>query len=290
MTIAELSATALFLVALLGLILAKGISLKAKGLMICLVALADVWLHADLPTRTLSVLGCSGPLLPMLLPLLLRRASQERFRWNLCLFVLLTSIQALSLAPFARAELRGDPEPGYYLFLPFYLGILMFLTTASYAIGECRRLQGMMRWPAITSMPQAPTTSRCSTSRPIRPSPGVSLSHLCFCSTGHDAKSGPPDARPGNGRGVEVFDLSDPAQPTKLGVFNFPRFLPRDNAPPGRTGDSAALLAAPAFQPSSAIVHRTERESVDDDAGQLRLTTVQARPGFASFSRLGASH
>jgi len=53
--------------------------------------------------------------------------------------------------------------------------------------------------------------------------------NLCFCSTGHDAKSGPTEARPGNGRGVEVFDVSDPMNPEKLGVFKFPPFLPRDN-------------------------------------------------------------
>jgi hypothetical protein len=53
--------------------------------------------------------------------------------------------------------------------------------------------------------------------------------NLCFCSTGHDAKTGPKEDRPGNGRGVEVFDVADPTAPKKLGVFKFPRFLPRDN-------------------------------------------------------------
>lgn len=53
--------------------------------------------------------------------------------------------------------------------------------------------------------------------------------NLCFSSTGHDAKSGPVEERPGNGRGVEIFDVSDPLAPKKLGVFKFPRFLPRDN-------------------------------------------------------------
>lgn len=53
--------------------------------------------------------------------------------------------------------------------------------------------------------------------------------NLCFCSTGHDAKSGPAEARPGNGRGVEIFDVSDTTNPKKLGGFKFPRFLPRDN-------------------------------------------------------------
>lgn len=53
--------------------------------------------------------------------------------------------------------------------------------------------------------------------------------NLCFCSTGHDAKSGPAEARPGNGRGVEIFDVADPGNPKKVGVFKFPRFLPRDN-------------------------------------------------------------
>jgi hypothetical protein len=53
--------------------------------------------------------------------------------------------------------------------------------------------------------------------------------NLCFCSTGHDAKSGPKEDRPGNGRGVEIFDVSDGQNPQKLGVFKFPRFLRRDN-------------------------------------------------------------
>jgi len=53
--------------------------------------------------------------------------------------------------------------------------------------------------------------------------------NLCFCSTGHDAKSGPTAARPGNGRGVEVFDISDAVNPKKLGVFKFPQFVRRDN-------------------------------------------------------------
>ena len=53
--------------------------------------------------------------------------------------------------------------------------------------------------------------------------------NLCFCSTGHDAKSGPADARPGNGRGLEIFDVAVPTQPKKLGIFKFPRFLRRDN-------------------------------------------------------------
>ncbi len=53
--------------------------------------------------------------------------------------------------------------------------------------------------------------------------------NLCFCSTGHDAKSGPAEARPGNGRGVEAFDITDSAHPKRLGGFKFPRFLPRDN-------------------------------------------------------------
>ncbi len=53
--------------------------------------------------------------------------------------------------------------------------------------------------------------------------------NLCYCSTGHDAKSGPKEERHGNGRGVEIFDISDARKPRKLGVFKFPRFLRRDN-------------------------------------------------------------
>lgn len=53
--------------------------------------------------------------------------------------------------------------------------------------------------------------------------------NLCFCSTGHDARSGPEADRPGHGRGVEVFDISDVTNPRKLGGFKFPVFLRRDN-------------------------------------------------------------
>ena len=53
--------------------------------------------------------------------------------------------------------------------------------------------------------------------------------NLCFCSTGHDAKSGPVETREGNGRGVEIFDVSNPIAPMKLGGFKFPQFVPRDN-------------------------------------------------------------
>jgi len=53
--------------------------------------------------------------------------------------------------------------------------------------------------------------------------------NLCFCSTGHDAKSGPEEDRPGHGRGVEVFDISDPTNPQKVGGLKFPQFLRRDN-------------------------------------------------------------
>ena len=59
---------------------------------------------------------------------------------------------------------------------------------------------------------------------------GVFVSgNLCVCSTGHDAKSGPLASRPGNGRGVELFDITDPRKPRQLGRFKFPCFLPRNN-------------------------------------------------------------
>ena len=53
--------------------------------------------------------------------------------------------------------------------------------------------------------------------------------NLCFCSTGHNSKSGPKEDREGRGRGVEIFDVSDVKNPKKLDVFKFPRFLRRDN-------------------------------------------------------------
>ena len=45
---------------------------------------------------------------------------------------------------------------------------------------------------------------------------------LVFASTGHHRKSGPAAERPGNGHGLEVWDVKDPFHPKRLSVFPFP--------------------------------------------------------------------
>lgn len=47
---------------------------------------------------------------------------------------------------------------------------------------------------------------------------------LVFASTGHHRKSGPAEDRPGNGHGLEVWDVKDPFHPRRLSRFSFPRF------------------------------------------------------------------
>lgn len=47
---------------------------------------------------------------------------------------------------------------------------------------------------------------------------------LVFASTGHHRKSGPTEDRPGNGHGLEVWDVKDPFHPRRLSRFSFPRF------------------------------------------------------------------
>lgn len=48
--------------------------------------------------------------------------------------------------------------------------------------------------------------------------------NLVFASTGHHRKTGPKKDRPGNGHGVEIWDIQDPARPRRLSRFSFPRF------------------------------------------------------------------
>lgn len=53
---------------------------------------------------------------------------------------------------------------------------------------------------------------------------GVCVSgQALYVATGHHAKSGPAAARDGAGHGLEIFDVSDPANPEKLSVTKFPK-------------------------------------------------------------------
>lgn len=47
---------------------------------------------------------------------------------------------------------------------------------------------------------------------------------LVFASTGHHRKSGPVKDRPGNGHGVEIWNIGNPTHPRRLSIFRFPRF------------------------------------------------------------------
>ncbi len=46
---------------------------------------------------------------------------------------------------------------------------------------------------------------------------------LCYVSTGHHSRRGSPEERFGRGHGVEVFDVSNPVRPRKIGAVKFPR-------------------------------------------------------------------
>ncbi len=62
---------------------------------------------------------------------------------------------------------------------------------------------------------------------------------ILFASTGQHRKSGPEDDRHGAGHGLNIFDVSDPANPVKLSWITFPRFYfgPCDYWTPRIAGD-----------------------------------------------------
>jgi hypothetical protein len=92
----------------------------------------------------LALLIYSGPFVPLLAPLFFRRASRDRFRRNAWALVVLSSIQALSFLPYVLAVSTDTPDSLYRLYLPFFLGIPMFVATSVYAICECVRLRSLI--------------------------------------------------------------------------------------------------------------------------------------------------
>lgn len=48
--------------------------------------------------------------------------------------------------------------------------------------------------------------------------------NLCYAATGHHARKGTAAERHGRGHGLEIFDITDPARPVRLGGIKFPRF------------------------------------------------------------------
>lgn len=54
-------------------------------------------------------------------------------------------------------------------------------------------------------------------------------SPLCLASTGHHARTGPPEQRKNNGHGLDLLDLTNPRQPKTLSHFHFPPYFSRGN-------------------------------------------------------------
>ena len=97
----------------------------------------------------LGLLFYSGPLVPLLVPLLFKRASQARFRRNRSLLLWLAGLQALLFVPFvvkaAATKPDGSADDNYWLFLPFVWGELMLVLSAIYAAVECIYLRQLLR-------------------------------------------------------------------------------------------------------------------------------------------------
>jgi hypothetical protein len=85
----------------------------------------------------LGVLAYSGPLIPLTVTLLFRKASAKHFRLNVWLLIVLTAIQASSYLPYILAIRAEAPDSLYRLLLPFGLGALLFMVALPYCIAEC---------------------------------------------------------------------------------------------------------------------------------------------------------
>jgi hypothetical protein len=74
----------------------------------------------------------SGPLLPLSVTLLFRRVSEKHFKRNVRLLVVLTSVQAASFLPYVFAVYSHERDALHALFLPFGLGVILFVAAAVY--------------------------------------------------------------------------------------------------------------------------------------------------------------
>jgi hypothetical protein len=90
----------------------------------------------------LALLVYSGPVIPMLVPLFFRRASHQRFRRNVWALIILASVQGLAFLPYIYAVTTDQSDSLYRLYLPFFVGIPMFIGASVYAVCECIRLRG----------------------------------------------------------------------------------------------------------------------------------------------------
>lgn len=92
----------------------------------------------------LAVLIYSGPVVPLVVTLFFRRASLERFRRNVWALIILGGIQGLSFLPYVLAVALEQSDPLYRLYLPFGVGVVMFIGACIYSVGECIRLRSRL--------------------------------------------------------------------------------------------------------------------------------------------------
>jgi hypothetical protein len=98
----------------------------------------------DILFMLLGLLIYSGPFVPLVATLFFRRASRQHFRWNLWSLSILTGIQALSFLPYVFAVTADKPDSLYRLYIPFGVGLLMFIGTSVYAVCECIHLRSLI--------------------------------------------------------------------------------------------------------------------------------------------------
>src|SRR3569833_1373868 len=92
----------------------------------------------------LALLIYAGPFVPLLAPLLFRRASHARFRRNTRILLILTSVHILSFLPYIIAVATHTPDSLHRLSLPFFLGIPMLIGASIYAVVECTHLRSLI--------------------------------------------------------------------------------------------------------------------------------------------------
>ena len=88
----------------------------------------------DISILVLGLLVYSGPFVPLAATLLFWTPSRERFRGNLIVLFIATSLQALFFLPFVFAELDHQAESEHLLTLPALTGVVMFIAFSAYAL------------------------------------------------------------------------------------------------------------------------------------------------------------
>jgi len=95
----------------------------------------------DISILVVGLLVYSGPFVPLAATLLFWTPSRERFRGNLIVLFIATSLQALFFLPFVFAELGHQEESEHLLTFPALTGVVMFIVFSIYAVCECVSLR-----------------------------------------------------------------------------------------------------------------------------------------------------